>query len=651
MPKKESAIIDTCVLLSDPEVIVRAAKIGFPIITKVIYQEIDYNNKKSTDEFVKKNTRQIIRSLKNKTPVEMTELPCGKPLLDGDSLRKFDYNGTPLFVLNRNKYSNDSSDNDAKIREVAKDYDLILVTEDGANKTLADIDGIRSAIWKHPGSARNHKAPPKANSPTATPFKIASVVHSPASSKSLPRSMPKQDDRVRIGKNGPEVRISTLVGAGGEGQVFEISGENRVVKIYHEKQLTSERIAKLELMSSRSVNFRGICWPEELIYTLDNCPVGYVMQRARGVPLQKSVFVKPLLSQKFPNWHRDNLVNICISFLESMQFLHSLNVLVGDINPLNILVDGDGSDIFIVDVDSFQVEGFPCPVGTVNFSPADLQGNNFRTILRTQEDELFAVSTMLFMVLMPGKPPYSQQGGESPEKNIRESNFPYPLGEDHKGRNVSPGLWRYIWSHLPYKLKEAFHRAFRKNERIAISEWLEILQEYKRLIGKEYISNEIFPTGFKIPKGEGIQAVCSRQRCGKTFEMHRDKAEEIKKKGQSPICPECLRLQELERLATSTNRNGVAREEPTKTQRKAPSVFSTLSKRSTAKPKPKLHRPPRASSSSTKKQNADEKGGFISIAIFVAVLLFLAFKLGWWAVPAIILIVIIIGVLGGKIPH
>ena len=110
---------------------------------------------------------------------------------------------------------------------------------------------------------------------------------------------------------------------------------------------------------------------------------------------------------------------------------------------------------------------------------------------------------MLFMILVPGKPPYSQQGGESPEKNIVEANFPYPLGDDHKSKNVSPGPWRYIWSHLPYRLKELFHKAFRENQRITISEWLDALRAYKNDIAKGYLSNDIFPAGLKVPKGQG----------------------------------------------------------------------------------------------------------------------------------------------------
>ena len=38
-------------------------------------------------------------------------------------------------------------------------------------------------------------------------------------------------------------------------------------------------------------------------------------------------------------------------------------------------------------------------------------------------NENFAVATLLFMIMLPGKPPYSQQGGEDPVSNIMKMNF------------------------------------------------------------------------------------------------------------------------------------------------------------------------------------------------------------------------------------
>ncbi|QHA11698.1 hypothetical protein GQR99_16040 [Cereibacter sphaeroides] len=189
---------------------------------------------------------------------------------------------------------------------------------------------------------------------------------------------PGEGDTVKLGLSGPSIRLGKQLGAGGEGQVYELVGDGRVAKIYHADQLSANRIAKLQLMASREVSRRGICWPEQLVYASKGAAVGYVMQRAHGHPLQKSLFVKPLLAQRFPQWQRQNLVNVCISFLEHLQYLHALNVLVGDINPMNVLVDGDGTSVFIVDADSYQVEGFPCPVRTVNFSPSEPAAQEFQ---------------------------------------------------------------------------------------------------------------------------------------------------------------------------------------------------------------------------------------------------------------------------------
>ena len=198
------------------------------------------------------------------------------------------------------------------------------------------------------------------------------------------------------------------------------------------------KLAKLELMLSRKVDKTGICWPEDFVLSSEGYPIGYITQFAQGFSLKKSVFVKDLQVQKFPDWKRENLVNLCISFLENLQYLHQLNVLVGDLNPSNILVEGNGQNVFIVDTDSFQIEGFPCPVGTVEFSPPRLQNVNFTSTLRNLEDELFSVATMLFMILVPGKHPYSHRGGESTGKNIIKANFPYPLKiEENWGKKYS----------------------------------------------------------------------------------------------------------------------------------------------------------------------------------------------------------------------
>ena len=151
------------------------------------------------------------------------------------------------------------------------------------------------------------------------------------------------------------------------------------------------------------------------------------------------------------------------------------------------------------DTDSFQIENFPCPVGTVNFTPTEIQGKNYADFLRTVDQELFAVATMLFMILFPGKPPYSQQGGGSPAENIKSKNFPYRYFKEYgkenpevSGKTAPQGTWQFIWANLPNAIREAFFNTFRDDKRTGVDEWTSLLVNYRNRLERGSLPNELF---------------------------------------------------------------------------------------------------------------------------------------------------------------
>lgn len=161
-----------------------------------------------------------------------------------------------------------------------------------------------------------------------------------------------------------------------------------------------------------------------------------------------------------------------------------------------------------MDTDSWQVEGFECPVGMALFTAPELQ-NRKEYGLRTMGNENFAVATLLFMIMHPGKPPYAMQDGEGIKENIINGEFSYPLGEKKTGK-VPKGPWRYCWSHLTYRIKEAFYQTFRydgtlheEEKRYGTGEWLKLFENYLELLqsgkytAQDEESLEIFPTRFK----------------------------------------------------------------------------------------------------------------------------------------------------------
>ncbi len=258
------------------------------------------------------------------------------------------------------------------------------------------------------------------------------------------KPIPKQGDYI-LTEDRKEILLKEEIGKGGEGSVY-LTDTGLVCKIYKKEKLTNIKKEKIELMLSNKIEYEGICWPVGKAYNKKRQFVGYLMNKAEGRELQKSVFIKPLLKKYFPHWTKRNLLELILTILDKIKYLHDRNVIIGDINPLNILVKSE-TEVYFVDTDSYQIEQYPCPVGTVNYTPPELQGKDYKTFLRTIENEYFALSTLMFMILFPGKPPYSRRGGSDPATNIKDTNFSYPYGQNRKKklRKVLGGLYGVIF--------------------------------------------------------------------------------------------------------------------------------------------------------------------------------------------------------------
>ena len=368
-------------------------------------------------------------------------------------------------------------------------------------------------------------------------FRVCSQVTNISDTKLRVSEMPIEGSNVLTSKGS--IKLTKELGSGGEAIVY-LTNTPYVAKIYKNDNITKRKYEKIKLMLSKNINCSGICYPVEIIYNSKNEFVGYLMPQAKGQELQKSVFgPKPLFLKKFPDWKKRDTVELCVTILEKIKYLHDRNIIMGDINPANILVVSP-KEVYFVDTDSYQVEDFPCPVGTNNYTAPEIQRKHFSDFLRTRGNESFAVATLLFMIMLPGKPPYSQQGGEDPISNIIKMDFSYPFG-DNSNKKTPDGPWRYIWSHLTYELKEAFYNTFRKDgsyslekNRLSVDEWLSKFRHYLELLdsGKfaqqDEMSVELFPTRHKKnPKSTYIRC----KLCGQEAEENRSK---------NGICPDCL---------------------------------------------------------------------------------------------------------------
>ena len=287
--------------------------------------------------------------------------------------------------------------------------------------------------------------------------------------------------------NGSPVQLGYELAHGGEGTVYDVS-DSMVAKVFFEPK---SRYEKIKRFISKGISHQHICTPCELLFDKNNNFVGYLMPKASGYDLATSIFQPQLFKQKFEKWSRIELTQFVINLFEAIQYLHDNNVLIGDINPNNIVVK-DYDEFYILDTDSFQIDEFPCPVGTVAFTAPEIQNRDFGTFLRTQEHEYFSLATLLFEIYVPGKHPYSRTGGASLQENIVKHDFVFPLGDNDE--NATPkGQWEAIWYNLPFEIRKFFYEIFKENKRHSPKEWLLILRTYLTELNSNLYSRAIFP--------------------------------------------------------------------------------------------------------------------------------------------------------------
>ena len=319
--------------------------------------------------------------------------------------------------------------------------------------------------------------------------------------------IPKAKDTI-TDQNGQSHKLIQELASGGEGIAYR-TNTDLICKIYKQEKNTKFKKEKIELFINHSIQVAQVCLPKATAYNSKQEFIGYLMPQAQGYPLQTSLFQPQLLNQKFPTMNKWHLVTIAINLLQKIQKLHSYNIILGDINPQNILVQ-DENKIFIIDTDSFQIEDYPCTVGMIRYTKPIHHGKRYEDYLRTKEDDIFALFTIIFQLMLPGKQPYSFTGGTTLKENMKPENFPYKFGkQQYKG--VPEGRWKAIWSHLPYQLKVLFGRFFKNQEEINLDEMFQSLKNYLYQLETGSQTTEIMPSAFKqVDKsGNVITKKCS----------------------------------------------------------------------------------------------------------------------------------------------
>ena len=343
-------------------------------------------------------------------------------------------------------------------------------------------------------------------------FKIATKVDKTPSTPITVSFVPTEGDIVRTYKSNMAFYLGTPVGKGGEGTVYAID-KNLACKIYSLSKLTRAKIEKIKLMISKPIYDQDICWPIDLVMNSYNEIVGYTMPIAKGHLLSK-IQSRAFIQEYYPKWKKKDIVQLAYTIIQKFYYLHERNIIVGDINTRNIMFTSP-TQVYFVDTDSYQIEGFPCPVGTNEFTCRELleKGSKFSDCLREWGHENFSLAILIYVLFMNGKHPYAIRGGSDPATNIKQDKFPFPYeANNSKGVIISDsryidlipvGPWKLYWDMLPDYIRGAFYSTFNDKgnyhnpiQSISSESWMILIFQYLddlKLEKKNSLRNDIFP--------------------------------------------------------------------------------------------------------------------------------------------------------------
>ncbi|HEY1818125.1 MAG TPA: hypothetical protein VGG74_37540 [Kofleriaceae bacterium] len=205
-----------------------------------------------------------------------------------------------------------------------------------------------------------------------------------------------------------------LVGQGGEAEIYDL-GDGRVVKWWKPpthpdfdglpdaQQAAARRIAEApaKLRALPGNLPAAVVAPCGLALAgKPNKPasdvIGYVMPKVAG---------EPLYSYGEPRWRRDHpiagdqLVAMLLALHDAIAGLHRCGVVIGDCNDLNVLVDG--GRVHLIDVDSYQLAGFPCSMFSERFvDPRLCSGNAMPQLPHDADSDWFAYAAMVVRTLL-----------------------------------------------------------------------------------------------------------------------------------------------------------------------------------------------------------------------------------------------------------
>ncbi|MCK9429158.1 MAG: hypothetical protein M0R17_04080 [Candidatus Omnitrophica bacterium] len=255
----------------------------------------------------------------------------------------------------------------------------------------------------------------------------------------------KKYGRVKLDKNNYKA-------GGGEGAVYHINGI--AYKIYFDpaKMLPIAKISELKVLS----DLKNIIIPDEIIYDNQSKPIGYTMTYLGTCEFLCKLFIKTYKTTN--NISPNKIFQLILKMQKDLNEIHNRNIIVGDYNEMNFLVDKKYEIPFHIDVDSWQTPSFKCKAIKETVQDQSVKMGYF-----DEKTDWYSWAVVTFQILI-GVHPYK---GVCPGYKAKDFVTRVKQHISVFNQNVSIPATCESFSIIPTKLldwyKEVFEKGYRGN--------------------------------------------------------------------------------------------------------------------------------------------------------------------------------------------